>query len=78
MSGFDAAFFCLGATSAGKTEEQYSRVTYDITMAAAKPLARLNPGMTLPRRDLRPCGASQSSYCQSVPFEVQLPTNTIR
>jgi uncharacterized protein YbjT (DUF2867 family) len=46
LSGFDAAFFCLGATSAGKTEQQYSRVTYDITMAAAEPLARLNPGMT--------------------------------
>lgn len=46
LSGFDAAFFCLGATSAGKTEEQYSRVTYDITMAVAEPLARLNPGMT--------------------------------
>src|ERR1700693_4206390 len=46
LSGFDAAFFCLGVTSAGKTEEQYSRVTYDITMAVAKPLARLNPGMT--------------------------------
>jgi uncharacterized protein YbjT (DUF2867 family) len=46
LSGFDATFFCLGATSAGKTEQQYSRVTYDITMAAAEPLARLNPGMT--------------------------------
>ena len=46
LAGFDAAFFCLGATSAGKTEEQYSRVTYDITMAAAEPLARLNPDMT--------------------------------
>ena len=46
LSGFDATFFCLGVTSAGKTEEQYSRVTYDITMAAATPLARLNPGMT--------------------------------
>ena len=46
LSGFDAAFFCLGATSAGKTEEQYSRVTYDITMAVAEPLARLNPDMT--------------------------------
>jgi len=46
LAGYDATFFCLGATSAGKTEEQYSRITYDITMAAAKPLARLNPGMT--------------------------------
>ena len=46
LTGYDATFFCLGATSAGKTEAQYSRITYDITMAAAKPLARLNPGMT--------------------------------
>jgi uncharacterized protein YbjT (DUF2867 family) len=46
LSGFDAAFFCLGATSAGKTEQQYSRVTYEITMAVAEPLARLNPDMT--------------------------------
>jgi uncharacterized protein YbjT (DUF2867 family) len=46
LAGFDAAFFCLGATSAGKTEQQYSRVTYDITMAVAEPLARLNPDMT--------------------------------
>lgn len=46
LAGFDAGFFCLGATSAGKTEEQYSRVTYDITMAVAEPLARLNPEMT--------------------------------
>ena len=46
LTGFDSAFFCVGATSAGKTETQYSRVTYDITMAAAEPLARLNPGMT--------------------------------
>ena len=46
LAGFDAGFFCLGATSAGKTEQQYSRVTYDITMAVAEPLARLNPDMT--------------------------------
>jgi uncharacterized protein YbjT (DUF2867 family) len=46
LSGFDAAFFCLGATSVGKTEEQYARVAYDITLAVAEPLARLNPGMT--------------------------------
>ncbi len=46
LSGFDAAFYCLGVTSAGKTEEQYARVTYDITMAAAEPLVRLNPEMT--------------------------------
>jgi uncharacterized protein YbjT (DUF2867 family) len=46
MSGFDACFFCLGVTSAGMTEEAYQRVTYDIAVAAAGTLARLNPGMT--------------------------------
>jgi uncharacterized protein YbjT (DUF2867 family) len=46
LSGFDACFFCLGATSAGLNEEQYSRVTYEFAMAAGRVLARLNPGMT--------------------------------
>jgi uncharacterized protein YbjT (DUF2867 family) len=46
LSGFDACFFCLGISSAGMTEEAYHRITYDLTMAAAEPLARLNPGMT--------------------------------
>ena len=46
LSGFDACFFCLGISSAGLTEEQYSRVTYDITLRAGEALARLNPGMT--------------------------------
>jgi uncharacterized protein YbjT (DUF2867 family) len=42
---YDACFFCLGITSLGLSEEQYRRVTYDITMAAAKALAGLNPDM---------------------------------
>ncbi len=46
LAGFDACFFCLGVTSAGMTEEAYHRVTYDIAVAAAQTLARLNPGMT--------------------------------
>lgn len=46
MSGFDACFFCLGVTSVGMTEDSYRRITYDITIAAAQTLARLNPGMT--------------------------------
>ncbi len=46
LAGFDACFFCLGTSSAGLTEEQYARVTYDITLRAAETLARLNPGMT--------------------------------
>jgi uncharacterized protein YbjT (DUF2867 family) len=46
LSGYDACFFCLGVSSAGMTEAEYTRVTYGITMAAAQTLARLNPGMT--------------------------------
>ena len=46
LEGFDACFFCLGVTSAGKTEADYAHLTYDITLAAANTLARLNPQMT--------------------------------
>jgi uncharacterized protein YbjT (DUF2867 family) len=46
LSGYDACFFTLGVTSAGLDEQQYNHITYDLTLAAAKPLARLNPGMT--------------------------------
>jgi uncharacterized protein YbjT (DUF2867 family) len=46
LAGFDACFFCLGVSSAGMTEEAYRRVTYDITMAVARALARVNPGLT--------------------------------
>ena len=46
LAGYDTCFFCLGVTSAGLTEEDYRRVTYDVTMAAAATLARKNPGLT--------------------------------
>jgi hypothetical protein len=46
LSGFDACFFCLGVSSAGMSEEQYTRVTYGFTIAAARVLATLNPNMT--------------------------------
>jgi uncharacterized protein YbjT (DUF2867 family) len=46
LSGFDACFFCLGVSSAGMSEENYQRITYGFTLAAARLLARLNPAMT--------------------------------
>ena len=46
LQGFDACFFCLGVSSVGMKEPEYKRITYDITLAAANVLARLNPGMT--------------------------------
>jgi uncharacterized protein YbjT (DUF2867 family) len=45
LRGYDACFFCLGVTSIGKNEHDYRRLTYDLTMAAAKTLVRLNPNM---------------------------------
>ena len=46
LTDLDACFFCLGISVAGLTEEEYTRVTYGIAMAAATTLVRLNPGMT--------------------------------
>jgi uncharacterized protein YbjT (DUF2867 family) len=46
LTGFDACFFCLGVSAAGMKEEDYTRVTYGITIAAAEALLRLNPGIT--------------------------------
>jgi uncharacterized protein YbjT (DUF2867 family) len=43
LTGYDACFFCLGVSSVGMSEERYRHLTYDITLAAAATLARLNP-----------------------------------
>jgi uncharacterized protein YbjT (DUF2867 family) len=45
LTGLDACFFCLGVSSIGMDEARYRHLTYDITMAAATTLAKLNPGM---------------------------------
>lgn len=46
LAGFDACFFSLGTSAVGKTEASYTRVTYDLTLAVARTLLRLNPAMT--------------------------------
>ena len=46
LTGFDACFFCLGVSAAGMSEQDYRRVTYDLTISAAKTLVRLNPALT--------------------------------
>jgi len=46
LTGFNACLFCLGVSSIGLSEERYRHLTYDITLAAATTLARLNPQMT--------------------------------
>ena len=46
LSGYNACYFCLGVTSVGKKEDEYTRLTYDLTLAAARTLSKLNPDMT--------------------------------
>jgi uncharacterized protein YbjT (DUF2867 family) len=46
LSGYDACFFCLGVSSAGRTEAEYRRVTHDIAVAAARALAEASPNLT--------------------------------
>jgi uncharacterized protein YbjT (DUF2867 family) len=45
LTDFDACFFCIGVTSSGMSEQKYAHLTYDLTMAVAGTLARLNPQM---------------------------------
>ena len=43
FAGYDACLFCLGVSSLGMKEAEYRRVTYDLTMAAAQAVLRVNP-----------------------------------
>ena len=45
LYGYDSCFFCLGVSSLRKSEAEYTRLTYDLTMGWAHALARENPGM---------------------------------
>jgi len=47
LTGYNAAFLCMGITSLGISEAKYSAITHDMTLALATPLAELNPEMTL-------------------------------
>lgn len=42
----DACLFCLGVTSLGLDEAEYSRLTYNLTLAVARQLVRMNVHMT--------------------------------
>ncbi|HMK73864.1 MAG TPA: epimerase [Myxococcaceae bacterium] len=45
LRGYDACFFCLGVSSAGMSEADYTRLTFDLTLGWARRLARINPAM---------------------------------
>jgi len=46
LTGYNACFFCLGVSSVGMKEQEYHRITYDLTMQVAATLSKLNPKMT--------------------------------
>lgn len=45
LSGYDAIFHCMGISVVGKTEEEYSKFTFDLTAHWADTLYDLNPQM---------------------------------
>jgi uncharacterized protein YbjT (DUF2867 family) len=45
LGGYDACFFCAGVSSVGKSEAEYARLTYDLTLHFAQTLVKVNPGM---------------------------------
>jgi uncharacterized protein YbjT (DUF2867 family) len=46
LAACDACFYCLGVSSLGRSEADYTRVSYDFPMAAARVLAQVNPKAT--------------------------------
>ena len=46
LKGWNACFFCLGVSSIGMSEDEYKRLTYDLTMNFAETLVKENSGMT--------------------------------
>lgn len=46
LSGYNACYFCAGVSSVCKKEDEYKRITYDLTMIFAKTLLKLNPEIT--------------------------------
>lgn len=47
LRGYDACFFCLGATAAGLKQDEYRSLTYELTLGVAQTLAKASPLLTL-------------------------------
>jgi uncharacterized protein YbjT (DUF2867 family) len=45
LAGYDACFFCLGVSSVGMNEKDYTHFTYDLTMHVASTLSTVNRDM---------------------------------
>lgn len=43
MAGYNACYFCLGVSSVGMKEDEYTRMTYTLTMHFAETLVQVSP-----------------------------------
>ena len=46
LAGYNACYFCAGVSSLGKSEQDYKRITYELTLNFANTLLKNNPEMT--------------------------------
>ncbi|MDP2386635.1 MAG: epimerase [Bacteroidota bacterium] len=46
LKGYNACFFCLGVSSVGMKEEEFSKLTYILTLNFARELSRVNSDLT--------------------------------
>lgn len=46
LTDYNACYFCAGVSSVGKKEDEYKRITYDLTLNFAKILLKHNPDTT--------------------------------
>lgn len=46
LTGIDAVFFCLGVSSSGMSEADYTKVTYELPLGVATVLKKTSPGLT--------------------------------
>lgn len=45
LTGYDACYLCMGVSSVGMNEEDYTKITYTYTLNLAKALLELNPNL---------------------------------
>ncbi|UCF62749.1 MAG: NAD-dependent epimerase/dehydratase family protein [bacterium] len=45
LDGFQACYFCAGVSAVGKSEDEYLKITYDLTLHVAKTCHEINPDM---------------------------------
>lgn len=47
LKGYDACFHCMGVSSIGLSEEQFSKITFDLTKELVDTLFKINPNMVV-------------------------------